>query len=372
MNPNQKIILISLLLLNSCITPFIPKEIDNKEMIIVDGLITDQPGRNTIKLLRSLPPGTNNANFPVVQGCIVTVTDDQGNSFNFTETEAGTYTSDSAEFQGSIGRSYTLHINTHSYPNNHNYESYPMEMKSVPPIDSVYYEKVTISESDIMNYMEEGCQVYLDTHDPTNQCKYYRWEFVETWEFHPYYTVQNNICWISANSELINIKNTSVLDKDNITRYPLYFISNKTDRLLVKYSILVNQYSLNEEEYHYWEQLRKQSEQIGGLYDIIPSSVTNNVYCLDDPNEKVLGYFSVSAKASKRIFVKDHFRGVVNKYTADYCWPDTIIKNGPISGLNHSVWLIRETYNYWIVTHNEGCADCTANGTNIRPDYWTK
>jgi hypothetical protein len=371
MNCNQKIILISLLLLNSCITPFIPKASDNKEMIIVDGLITDQPGRNTIKLSRSLPLGTRNAPLPV-KGCIVTVTDDLGNSFNFTESVAGTYTSDSAEFQGSIGRSYTLHINTNSYSNNHNYESYPMEMKSVPPIDSVYYEKVTITESDNGNYMEEGCQVYLDTHDPTNQCKFYRWEFVETWEFHLYFSVPNRICWISANSELINIKNISVLEKDNITRYPLYFISNQTDRLLVKYSILVNQYSLNEEEYLYWEQLQKLSEKVGSLYDIIPSSVTNNIYCLDDPNEKVLGYFSVSANSSKRIFIKDHFRGLVNKYTADYCYADTIVKNGPISGLNQSVWLVGETFNSWIVTSGEGCADCTVRGTNIRPDFWTE
>jgi hypothetical protein len=371
MNPNQKIILISLLLLNSCITPFIPKASDNKELIVVDALITDQPGKNTIKLLRSLPLGTGNAPLPV-KGCIVTVTDDLGNTFNFTETVAGTYVSDSAEFQGSIGRSYTLHINTNSYSKNHTYESLPMEMKPVPPIDSVYYEKVTITESDNGNYMEEGCQVYLDTHDPTTQCKYYRWEFIETWEFHLPFYVPNRICWVSANSELINIKNTSVLEKDYITRYPINFISNQTDRLLVKYSILVNQYSLNEQEYLYWEQLQKLSEQVGSLYDIIPSSVANNVYCLDDPNEKVLGYFSVSAKSSKRIFIKDHFRGLVNQYTADYCNADTIVKNGPIPGLNQSVWLIGETLNSWIVTYSEGCADCTVRGTNIRPDFWTE
>jgi hypothetical protein len=373
MNPFQKIILISLLFLNSCITPFIPKAIDNNEMIIVDGLITDQPGKNTIKLSRSLPLGARNVPLPI-KGCVVTVTDDLGNSFNFTESVAGTYTSDSAEFQGSVGRTYTLHINTNSYSNNHKYESYPMEMKPVPPIDSVYYEKVTITEYHNLyyNYMEEGCQIYLDTHDPTNQCKYYRWTFVETWEFHLYFHVANNICWISANSELINIKNTSVLEKDNITKHLLNFISNKTDKLLVKYSILVNQYSLNEEEYSYWDQLQKLSENTGGLYDIIPSYVNNNLYCVDDPNEKVLGYFSVSAKSSKRIFVNDHFRGIVNKYTPDYCYPDTIVKNGPIPGLNQTVWLVGSTQNSWIVTYVRECADCTARGTNIRPDFWAE
>ena len=371
MKPNQKIILISFLLLNSCITPFIPKSIENKELIIVDALITDQPGKNTIKLSRSLPLGTRYSFLPV-KGCIVTVTDDLGNSFNFTESVAGTYTSDSTEFQGSIGRSYTLHINTNSNPDNRYYESYPMLMKSVPPIDSVYHEKVTITGSDESNYMEQGCQIYLATHDPTNQCKYYRWTFVETWEFHLYFSVPNNICWISANSELINIKNTSVLEKDNIARNPINYISNQTDRLLIKYSILVNQYSLNEEEYLYWEQLQKQSEHAGGLYDIIPFSVTNNLYCLDDPNEKVLGYFSVSAKSSKRYFVKDHFRGLKSKYTPDYCLTKTIANNGIIPGLNQTVWLVGTFEGSLVVTYIRECADCTARGTNIRPDFWTE
>jgi hypothetical protein len=373
MNPKQKIILISfLLLLNSCITPFIPKTIDNKEMIVVDGLITDQPGKNTIKLSNSFPLGTGNTPLPI-KGCIVTVTDDLGNTFNFTETVAGTYVSDSAEFQGLIGRSYTLHINTNSYSNNHTFESLPMEMKPVPPIDSVNYEKVTIAEADKWTLLQEGCQVYLNTHDPTNQCEYYRWTFIETWEFHLPYPVTNRICWISANSELINIKDASVLNENKIYRYPLNFISNQTDKLSVKYSMLVKQYSLNKEEYLYWEQLQKLSEKVGSLYDIIPSSVTNNVYCVDDPNEKVLGYFSVSAISSKRIFIKDHFSGLVNLYTHDACGAMTVPADTSLPNLNIYVWIIGgAATSGWLITYDKGCADCTVRGTNIPPYFWTE
>ena len=124
-----------------------------------------------------------------------------------------------------------------------------MEMKPVPPIDSVYYEKVTIAEADKWTQLQEGCQVYLNTHDPTNQCEFYRWTFIETWEFHLPYPVPNRICWISANSELINIKDASVLNENMIYKYPLNFISNQTDRLSVKYCMLVNQYSLSKEEF---------------------------------------------------------------------------------------------------------------------------
>jgi hypothetical protein len=358
MKPIQIIILISfLLLLNSCITKFIPQISENNELLVVEGLITDQPDTNTIKLSKSLPFGKRSAANPL-KGCIVTFSDDLGNTFSLTETAAGTYVTDPANFKGVIGRFYTLHINTNSANNNLNYESFPMEMKPVPPIDSVYYEKVTIQESNEFSGGSEGCQIYLNTHDPTNQCKFYRWEYSETWEYHlpePYNPV-NIICWVSTKSNEINIKNTSVLEESRIIRYPLNFISNLTDRLRIKYSILVNQYSLNEDEYFYWEKLQNITEQVGGLYDIIPSGIPSNVYCLNDPNEKVLGYFSVSANSSKRIFIKDHFAGVINPYTDDAC----IIY----------IWVITGNFSHKDSTFVKGCIDCTVRGTNTAPDFW--
>ena len=303
----QQIILFSfLLLLNSCIVQFIPETDEDKELLVVEGLITDQPGANTVKLSKSLPLGRKNVAKPL-KGCIVKISDDMGNAYSLKETVAGIYVTDPAKFQGIIGRWYTLHINTNTSYNNLNYESFPMELKPVPKIDSIYYEKKIIREKDEISQAVEDCQVYLNTHDPANNCKFYRWEYSETWEFRLPYDVTSRVCWLSNNSDRINVKNTSVFEEDRINRYPLNFISNTTDRLRVKYSMLVNQYSLNEDEYLYWEKLQNIAEQVGGLYDITPAAIPSNVWCLEDPNEKVLGYFSVSARSSKRIFIKDYF-----------------------------------------------------------------
>ena len=150
------------------------------------------------------------------------------------------------------------------------------------------------------------------------------------------------------------------------------FISNQTDRLKVRYSMLVNQYSLNEDEYTYWEKLQNISQQVGGLYDMIPSAISSNINCIEDPTDKVLGYFSVSAISSKRIFIKDFFSGVIDLYTL--CASDTIIGTGPIPGLNQTVWVIvnnlASTPPNRIVTDSKGCADCTVRGTNIEPVFW--
>jgi Domain of unknown function (DUF4249) len=375
MNTKKKTrLLIFTLLLNSCVTQFIPKTNETKELLVVEGLITDQPVANTIKLSSSLPLGIISVAKPV-KGCTVTISDDLGNNFSLAETSDGTYVTDTAQFRGIIGRFYTLHINTNFSFNKLNFESYPVEMKPVPPIDSIFYRKVTIKESSNTSGGLEGCQIYLNTHDPTNQCKFYRWKYTETWEFHiPYIFVSNRICWLSDNSDVINIKSTSGLEENRISLYPVNFVSNVTDRLSIKYSILVNQYSLNEDEYFYWEKLQNITEQVGGLYDMIPSAIPSNVYCLEDPNEKVLGYLSVSASSSKRIFIKDHFKGLISPYTTDACIKDTIYEEGPIPYLDAYVWIIIShpippPY-YMVITDNKECADCTVRGTKTEPDFW--
>jgi hypothetical protein len=347
---------------------------------VVEGLITNIAGPNTIKLSKSLPLGSLNTANPVT-GCSVTITDDLSNSYSLSETIPGTYVTNASEFQGSIGRFYTLHINTNSpglFDNSgqfHSYASSPVEMKPVPEIDSVYFEKVTIEKSSPVSEGVDGCQIFLDTHDPTNQCKFFRWEFDETWKIDIPYAVPNKICYTSATSKIINIKNTSVLIEDKIEKYPLYFITNQTDRLKIRYSILVKQYSLNEDEYQYWDKLQNLSQQVGGLYDVIPSAVSSNVFCLDDPNQKVQGYFSVSATTSKRIFIHAHFAGQPDPYSTDNCIADTVFSGETVpAAIGTSAWIIITNFipPYFIYTYSRGCYDCTVRGTTLPPDFWSE
>jgi hypothetical protein len=317
-----------------------------------------------------MPLGERTDSKPL-SGYSVSVVDNLSNVYLLKETDPGTYVTDPESFRGVIGRIYTLHI-TSNIPDYHFYTSYPMEMTPVPPIDSLYYEKEKITDYGNLLVNQEGCQIFLNTKDPGKKCNYYRWEYDETWEIRIPYSVPNYICWINSKSDQINIKSTVNLNESVVQRYPLNFVSNQTDRLKYKYSMLVKQYSLSEIEYNYWDKLQTMSEQVGGLYDILPSSVPSNVFCSNYPDEKVLGFFSVSASTSKRIFVKDHFAGVANLYTNDACIADTVFNNADIPGLNVYAWVIIDNFlpPYKIITYTHGCADCTVRGTNLEPDFW--
>ncbi len=372
------ILLIALSLIVGCITEFIP-EIDEKtDMLVVEGMITDQNRTNKIKVSRSLPVGKAIVSVPV-KGCEVTITDECDAIYSLKEVTAGTYITDSTKFRGRVGNKYTLTI----IKGNLTYISTPTEMMPVPPIDSLFYEKEVIVESNEWGKPEEGCRIYLNAYDQSHKCFFYRWNFTETWEFHLHFEGvnlgANQCCWITQKSGKIIIKNTSVYNQPGITRFPINFVSNNTDRLSVKYSLLVNQYSLNEDEFNYWEELQNVSENVGGLYDITPMAIPSNIHNIDDPNETVLGYFSVSAVSQKRIFIKDKFLGLPLLYM--YCPTDTVWGEGDIEGLNETVWILEDYplpdlytgdyYIHWrVITIYKECADCTTRGTLVKPSYW--
>lgn len=361
------------ILTGGCITPFMPDIEENQELLVVEGLITDQPEANTVRLSLSMPLGQRLSATPV-SGAVISIFDDLGKVYNLVESKKGTYQTNPSTFRGVAGRKYRLHIKTKGTSTNYyTYESVPMEMKPVPPIDSIYYEKVVISGPDLYSGLpKEGCQIYMDTEDKENNCRFFRWNYTETWEFRIPFEVPNNRCWVSEASSNINIKSTSALAQSRINRFPIKYVSNSTDRLKVKYSILIQQYSLSEDEFIFWDKMKNIYENVGSLYDMIPAAIPGNIYCVENPKEKVLGYFSVSSTTSKRIFIKDNFFGQADPYR--YCITDTIFGGGQIPGLNSYVWILYDHSfpppAYRVITDNKGCADCTVRGTNKKPAFW--
>jgi len=361
-----------MLLIGSCIVEYIPEADEKPELIIIEGTITDQPEANKIILSRSTPLWTKKTTTRLT-GCKVWISDDLGQTSYLRETSVGIYMTDTSEFRGEVGRTYTLHITLSPVNGGINYESLPVRMKPVPPIDSIYYEKYI---NNIRDLAVEGCNIFLSTNDVSGNCNFYRWKFTETWEFHLPFDVEHKVCWITNEYNDIFIKSTSALSENRITRYPLLSISDPVDRLSVKYSLLVKQYSMNEEEFMYWEGFKSILDQTGGLYDQVPAYVPNNLFCLEHPEEKVLGYFSVSAVSSKRLFIKDTFAGMDSRYQYERCIndSDTIYGIAPLPVLNDTAWVLFDYSDhnppYYVFTYKRSCGDCRTRGTDIRPDFW--
>ncbi len=387
--------------LYTCIDPYKPKIDDFQSYLVVEASITDENTSYEVKLSKTMqyPDSASEK----INGATIFVTDNGGNQAYFTNTGDGVYKSDSTSFRGIIGETYILHITT---PDGKSYESEPSTMLPVTNIDSLYYQK----EQQYINNqskLETGLQLYLDSRTDAGTNNYFKWEYSETWKFKlPNIKKYNYIndstfapvtdmkvfCWKQQKSTDIYVQYEPTGSSGIMTGVPLNFIgSDLSDRLTIEYSILVKQYSISEKEYHFWDNLKKVNESGGDIFGSQPYPVLSNISNTDNPDENVLGYFSVSAVTQKRIFISfseltklnlPYYHYPCKRYEtkpSDYAWgwsaPPTW--DELYSGWINSGYVFIEPYMnpvtgelQTLVFAKPECSDCELTGTIKRPDFW--
>jgi len=94
------------LVCSSCIEPFQPVIEESQEVLVINGIITDQSGYHEVTISRSAP--YNDPVFLPVSGCVVRVEDDRGNMVVYDETGDGIYRSFLNVSFLEVDRSYSL------------------------------------------------------------------------------------------------------------------------------------------------------------------------------------------------------------------------------------------------------------------------
>ena len=149
-----------------CTTPYEYQTNGFDDVITIEATITDQYKTQEIKLTRTYKLEEKIPTFETK--AIVFVTDDQGNKYDFKE-NAASYTSIN-EFQASPGRTYELHIRTQD---GRSYVSSAEKLPQQTQIESVNVAAVT--KEGVL-----GAEITVNSNDPTNSSKYYRYEYEET------------------------------------------------------------------------------------------------------------------------------------------------------------------------------------------------
>jgi hypothetical protein len=143
---------------------------NSDSQLVIEGLITDEPGPYTVKLSRSRKPLDFSGTLPV-SAIRVTILDDAGTSEVLTEVLPGTYQTAANGMRGLVGRSYTLKVETRD---GKIYESIPDKLLNSGSIDKLYTNFVTQKQDNgSLNY---SFDVYLDA-TAASANTYYRWKF---------------------------------------------------------------------------------------------------------------------------------------------------------------------------------------------------
>jgi hypothetical protein len=259
-----------------------------------------------------------------------------------------------------------------------------------PSIDSVYW----VQDS-------AGVQIYLDTHDPTNNTRYYRWENVESWEYHSAYDSyleyvdENNIiernlirqifrCYQTQLLPNIEVTNTTRLSSDIVYKYKVIDIPIVSEKMSAEYSDLIKQYAISADAFNFWTNLKKNTEQLGTLFDLQPFSELGNIQCVNNPAVKCIGFISFSSVQKSRVFINKneitHW-----SYFPYYNIPDPCIEYGVYPNLIAQYFLppggpygysmigqgLDTTHSTVYLFSSNLCVDCRVHGGSTKkPDFW--
>ncbi|MEM6345306.1 MAG: DUF4249 domain-containing protein [Bacteroidota bacterium] len=388
--------LLLLVFLVACIEPF---EVDipaGERFLVVEGFITDQAEAYTVKLSYSSPVSAEG--FEVVSNASVSVERQSGASFDFTETTQGTFQSDPLNFQAQIGESYRLLIEI----NGQSYASSFVPLKASPPIGELrwQFDQRVTAEGPLA-----GIQIFVDTEDPEANSRYYRYQWVETWKYGialpaNYIYIGNDqsqtiqafpTCYATEISQGINIASSTQNEGDRLVGHPLTYVTTQTNRLDKRYSILVKQYVMEEEEFLFWKTIKESTENVGSLFDRQPQSRLGNLQNINDPTEPVLGYFSASAVSEKRLYVNRSelppTTRVNNGFRECFLTLDTLSlleagvtpedRDATVFGKINNGQVFYDFRDRPFITGyiftTKDCSDCRAlGGSEIKPDFWVE
>lgn len=395
------IIILSSLL--GCTTPYNYQTNGFEDAIVIQATLTNEFRNQEVKLSRTYKLEEK---IPTLETkATVFVTDDIGNKYDFQE-KGELYVSLN-QFQASPDRTYQLHVRTN------NGRSYISTAEKLPPqsqISSLESKQVTKSG-------QLGVEITVNSSDPTNNSRYYRYEYEETYKVVApkwysqkavpvFYdpgsnppgrvvfedrTTEARTCYLNQKSNDLLLTNTNQLSEDKVTDFPVRFISSKDPIIRNRYSILVKQYVQSLAAHTFYETLKEISNNGSILSQTQPGFFYGNINPVDNPGEKVIGFFEVSSYSEKRLFFNfvDILPGQpIPKYQYDcpapipeadkdnfifkYCFGQSppcqgiLILNLLKSGMR--TYFPDESGDYLLYPIE--CGDCTSFSSNIKPSFW--
>lgn len=371
----------------ACLDTYLPGIVlQDSGVLVVDGfLIGNDSTRIKLSRTQTLDSEVTSVSEP---GAHVEIQGANGDKYVLIEEKAGLYVAPQLDLD--LTQQYKLRIVTQ---HDQEYQSELVNMKVSPPLDSV--TKTELPEHDRIGF-------YLYTHDPNNKTQFYYWTFDETWKFASmgysvYYFENGQILPRKSASEIMEcyrtqynnnfyLGSTEGLAEDVVYHFPLMEIPQYSIKLYFGYSILVKQYALNKDAYAYYAITKKNSENLGTLFDPVPAQPTSNLRCVSNPSNAVIGFFSATTVQKRRIFFsRQEITGPTIPYTVDENYsptgyencpeflfpPDQMTAenlNGKLIGDKRFDLVTFELIGYTVAP--EECLDCRFKGTTTPPDYW--
>ncbi|WP_373520340.1 DUF4249 domain-containing protein [Aquiflexum sp.] len=374
------IFLLPFIILVGCRDPFEP-DVTTMDLnyLVVEGFIEIDEQESILKLSRTSPlRGEKEGR--IESGAVITLISENGESWGFTEKELGTY-----GLIGTFDPNLTYKINI-LLLDNQEYESDPLIAKVSPPIQNVDFTR-----------SDDGVNIHVSTQG-NDEAVYFLWDYEETWLFRPPFPTaflfnpatggidlrrpeqQVGLCWLENKVNRIVLDNAGRFANNRINQKEIVFIPNLSDKLMTRYSISVRQRAVDKDAFDFWEIMRKNTEDIGGIFSPLPSLISGNINPVNSSATVAIGFVSMGKSSFKRFYINVQDVRPWNVFIPDYLGcrvePDTIPPPSYVlefSGPNFTPTVQVVNQMGGIIGYRgteTRCADCTLRGSNVRPDFW--
>ena len=361
-----------------------------------------------------------------VSGASVSVEDDNGGNFAFTEGSPGRYFSNQP-FAAQTGREYRLRI---TLPDGTEIRSGFERLAGTASLTGLRAERSTDP------LLGTGVRFTVDGDTEPNDPAYLRYTFEETFKvIAPLWTPEDflltfydpcadpveyaieivartreeQVCYRTEASKTIIQATTEGLAGGQIRNLPVHFLPQEEYKIAHRYSILVRQHVEDLNAYLYYDRLRNFSQEGNVFAQVQPGDLQGNMQAENTAGVKVIGYFSVASVSERRIFLnyEDLFPGepeppyivscrvvssltshpsrcpvVPNPDSGGGC-PLSVIELLDLGDLIRYVGIVNEFNGSefpdieavcpgeYLYT-SRVCGDCTVLGSNVPPDFWTE
>lgn len=376
------LLLLSLLVVNSCIEEFNPATTEFEDSIVIEATLTNQLKFQKVLLSRTfkiddfqLNPESG-ANVRIVSNSTI---------YTFTERSPGEYISD-IQFKAEIDTDYELLVTSN---NGNEYRSEVTQLRSETSNVEEVYAVREVNENGV-----NGVSIYLDSYDPTGDSRYYTYNFEETYQIIPPFWSSDEFriisenpfrfgvfprlddareCYNTINSTGRLVTNTNLLSEDRVSQFLITFIPDDDIKVSSRYSILVRQYTNTRKAYDFHKTLNELSTSDNVFSAVQPGFVAGNIVSTTNVNEKVVGFFEVTAVEEKRIFFnrEDVLGGAYDWGCEEFTPPI------PPSFLSLQALVRADKISYVVggdgepfIVVDKRCGDCTLSGSSTKPNFW--
>jgi Domain of unknown function (DUF4249) len=355
---NVILALLVLMLAGTCVKELDLKVKDQGKQLVVYGNFTYAPGERFVSIRRTADFGLQISE--KVSGAKVFLVDEQNRRLPFNESENGDYRFADASFQAVPGRKYHLEI---ELKDGEKFRSEPSAMPAPLKIKRSYFEFIPAAVAETRPSI--GIMIDLDV--PANpEGTYLRWSVQRIWQrtsidlatlFQDYFRFKPPVrCYLtdSLSTQALPLFGTPRTGALSILQQQVVSIE-LDNKFWEKNGIEIIQYHSSPEAYAYWSDVKLVANQQGTIFDPPPAAVLGNIYRADDPGERILGFFELTAVDTSYVFVE---KGQLKDF--GYFVPDPCIQD-----YSRQEWW--DTFGF-----SPSCAFCVniVGHSTVRPPFW--